>query len=382
MKLEDQVRLSFYNDIASVDKRHDVVLVQNSDTGKVYVKKTLHHFDLSVFETLKIEHYTGVPTIKELIESDDKLIVIEDYISGHSIDELLIEGPFNIEEAVRIISELCDILDPIHSHEPSIIHRDIKASNVILDNEGKVYLIDFDASKVVTQGQNRDTDLIGTEEYAAPEQYGFGQSDQRTDIYALGILLNKLLTGKLPSEERYEGEMIARVISRATELDPNNRYQNVRGLKIALYSATNRAERQAVSLTSQRNQSDSNTTLNSFLLRLPYIIRELPGFRSGRVLYFCLALVWYIFLITFGFFGVSSNPEYTQFQNRFYDIATFTLLLIPTLYVGNYLGVRDRLPWKKTPDAIKDILRIIIGVIISIFIVIFAVSIFATVLNV
>lgn len=381
MKLEDQVRLSFYTDIASVDKRHGVVLVQNNDTGKVYVKKTLHHFNRSVFETLKNEHYTGVPTIKELIESDDTLIVIEDYISGHSIDELLNEGPFNLEAAVSIVSELCDILDPIHSHEPSIIHRDIKASNVIVDNEGKVYLIDFDASKKVSQGQNRDTDLIGTEEYAAPEQYGFGQSDQRTDIYALGILLNKLLTGKLPSDERYAGD-IARVISRATELDPSNRYQNVRRLQMALYTAMNRAERQVIRQTSLRNQPNSNTTLNSFLLKLPYIIRELPGFRSGRVLYFGLALAWYFFLISFGFFGVSSNPEYSQFQNRFFDIATFALLFIPTLYVGNYLGVRDRLPWKKSPDAIKDIVRIIIGVIISIFIVILAVSFFATVLNV
>ena len=184
MKVEKELRLSFYKEIASVSEQHGVKLVQHVDTGQVYVKKELKHYDISIFEAIRNGHFPGVPVIKELIESGDRLIVIEDYISGHSVEEILESRLFSVNETIRVISAICDILDPFHSNTPQIVHRDIKASNVIIDNEGKVYLIDFDASKMVIQGRNRDTDLIGTEEYAAPEQYGFGQSDQRTDICA------------------------------------------------------------------------------------------------------------------------------------------------------------------------------------------------------
>ena len=307
------------------------------------------------------------------------MIVIEDYISGHSVDELLRERLFTTDETISVISDLCDILEPFHSHVPQIIHRDIKDSNVIIDNEGKVYLIDFDASKMVVRGRNRDTDLIGTEEYAAPEQYGFGQSDQRTDIYALGILMNKMLTGKFPSEEVFEGEL-SRVIKRATEIDPDNRFGNVQMLKAALYKRID-GENTVVDVEIDTSQEETGGLLKRILSHLPYPIRELPGFRSGRPLYFCLALLWYGTLIALGFFAVTKNPEYTPAQNRFYDVATFLLFFIPTLYLGNYLGIRDRLPWKNAPNKAMEYVRIGIGTAASVLIVIVIVTIAAMIFH-
>ena len=375
MELDEELRLSFYKEIASVNERHGVKLVQHVDTGKIYVKKTLSHYDLSIFEIIRNGHFSGVPVIKELIKSNDTLIVIEDYISGHSLDELLESGPLTEREAIRVVSDICDILKPFHSNSPQIIHRDIKGSNVIIDNEGKVYLIDFDASKMVVRGRNRDTDLIGTEEYAAPEQYGFGQSDQRTDIYALGVLMNKMLTGKFPSETQYSGEL-SKIIKTATAIDPDNRYQNVQRLKMALnhFNEATSIER------SGNNKSDS--TLKRALSHLPYPIRELPGFRSGNLLYFCLALFGYGFLIAFGFFGVSSNPEYSPSQNRFYDAATFFLILCPTLYLGNYLGIRDRFPWRKSSRKSSEYMRIGMGTAMIVFLVIVIVSLAAWLLHI
>lgn len=380
MNHEDELRLSFYKEIASVNERHGIKLVQHIDTGKVYVKKTLTHYDATIFEIIRDGHYPGVPVIKELIESDDSLIVIEDYISGHSLDEILEKRTFTVSETIKIISDLCDILLPFHSNNPQIVHRDIKDSNVIIDNEGKVYLIDFDASKMVVEGRNRDTDLIGTEEYAAPEQYGFGQSDQRTDIYALGILINRMLTGKVPSESLCDGAL-SKLVRKATEIDPGNRYQNVQSLKNALISSSDDEIDSIEVEVVSNNYSDSSETLLKILSRLPYPIRELPGFRSGRLLYFIPAIVWYLLLISFGFFGLSKSSNYTPAENRFYDIATFLLLFIPTLYLGNYLGIRDRAPWKKSGSIPLECIRLIIGTSISTILVVLFVTLVSIILQ-
>ncbi len=367
MNLQDEVRLSFYKEIADIDKRHNVVLVQHADTGKVYVKKMLTRYDVSIFEFIKNGYFPGIPIIHELIESDDTLVVIEDYINGHSLEEMLGSQVFNAEDAKAIISELCDILQPLHFHNPPVIHRDIKCSNVILDNEGDLYLIDFDASKRVSANRNRDTELIGTESYAAPEQYGFGQSDQRTDIYALGVLLHKLLTGKFPSETNYAGPF-SHIIAKATSIDPVNRFQDVKSLKTALEEST-------------CEQPSSETPLKRMLSRLPYPIRELPGFRSGNPLFFGMALFGYLLVFLFGFIVQTDDPKYTPGQDRFYDIVTFFMIIVPTLYLGNYLGIRDRLPWPVSPKKSTNIFRICIGTATSILLVLAVFTLIALLLG-
>ena len=367
MNFQDDVRLSFYKEIADIDKRHNVVLVQHVDTGKIYVKKTLTHYDITVFEKIKTCRFSGIPIVHELIEYDKTLIVIEDYINGRSLEDLLESKLFVEEDAKAIISKLCDILQPLHLQNPPIIHRDIKCSNVIMDNEGDLYLIDFDASKQVVENRNRDTELIGTESYAAPEQYGFGQSDQRTDIYALGILLHKLLTGKFPSEMKYVGPS-SQIIAKATSIDPANRFQNVKALKTALEE-------------SDCKRSSSDTALKRMLSCLPYAIRELPGFRSGNPLLFGLALFGYLLIFLFGFIIKTDDPNYTPAQDRFYDIATFFVIIVPTLYLGNYLGIRDRLPWQTSSKQSTNIIRICIGVAVSILLVLAVFTLLALVLD-
>ena len=97
----------------------------------------------------------------------------------------------------------------------------------------QVTLIDFNASKKFDSGKNYDTCLMGTAEYAAPEQFGFSQSDARTDIYALGILLNILITGCFPKDVLCSGSA-ARVVTKCTQMDPARRYSSVLQLKSAL----------------------------------------------------------------------------------------------------------------------------------------------------
>jgi len=368
MNYQDELRLSFYQEIADIDKRHNVVLVQHADTGRVYVKKTLTRYDRSVYEYIRQERFPGIPVIEELIESEGTLTVIEDHINGRDLDELLESKTFSPEETIELISGLCDILAPLHRHDPPIIHRDIKCSNILIDNEGDLYLIDFDASRKVSGGRKRDTDLMGTEEYAAPEQYGFGQSDQRTDIYALGILTHKLLTGRFPSETDYRGEF-SHIIAKATALDPENRYQNIQMLKSALQAH-------------RRSSTDGQPGEEAFAWsRLPYLIRQLPGFRSGRLSRLIPALAWYAFMIVFSFFLMGKGTDFTPGENRFYNILMFFVMLVPTLYLGNYLGIRGRLPWKPAPTLPLEILRVLAGTLASLLAVFIAAAIVATFLG-
>lgn len=378
MHYEDELRLSFYEEMAPLGGKQNITLVRHVETGHIYVRKKLTHFDREIFEFLKEGCFAGIPVIRELAEADGVLWVIEDYISGSSLAELLEQENFGEDEACAIIADLCDILEPLHAHKPPIIHRDIKSSNVIIDGAGRTFLIDFDASKLVVPGRKRDTQLIGTEEYAAPEQYGFAQSDERTDVYALGILLHELLTGRLPSEacedtqaapaaraaEATPSGALGRVINTATAMDPAGRYSSAEGLKRAVLQAR-AIKSEAPSLLSRLGLRPSRL-LKALLAHLPKPLRELPGFRYGNPLIFALSFLWYLFLVMFGLVGIADNPEYSAAYNTYINLTAFAMLFTPTLYLGNYLGIRDRLPWPKHNNILVDILRIAAGLVILI----------------
>ena len=201
MNSEDMAILSFYEEKATVSDKSEVFLVQHRETGRFYIKKHLSIYDRELYTSLKDMNIPGIPRIYHIAEDGNRLIVIEEYINGTPLSSFISEhGPFSACDAADIISNLCDILSVLHSCTPPIIHRDIKTSNIIISSDMQVTLIDFNASKKFDSGKNYDTCLMGTAEYAAPEQFGFSQSDARTDIYALGILLNILITGCFPKD--------------------------------------------------------------------------------------------------------------------------------------------------------------------------------------
>ena len=234
MNSEDMAILSFYEEKATVSDKSEVFLVQHRETGRFYIKKHLSIYDRELYTSLKDMNIPGIPRIYHIAEDGNRLIVIEEYINGTPLSSFISEhGPFSACDAADIISNLCDILSVLHSCTPPIIHRDIKTSNIIISSDMQVTLIDFNASKKFDSGKNYDTCLMGTAEYAAPEQFGFSQSDARTDIYALGILLNILITGCFPKDVLCSGSA-ARVVTKCTQMDPARRYSSVFQLKSAL----------------------------------------------------------------------------------------------------------------------------------------------------
>ena len=152
-------------------------------------------------------------------------MVVEEYIEGSSLSEYLKEGTFEPFEAARIVRDLCCILNELHTLECPIIHRDIKPSNVMLTKSGEVVLLDMNVAKWYDSEEKEDTRLLGTKDYAAPEQAGYGMkaSSDKTDIYAVGILLNVMLTGKLPKEKPAQGKLWD-IIERCISLDADTRY--------------------------------------------------------------------------------------------------------------------------------------------------------------
>lgn len=167
-----------------------------------------------------------LPRVYEVAEHEGRVVVLEEYIEGDNLADMLTSGLFTPSESTAILRQLCQALWVLHSTE--LVHRDVKPENVILQGQRAV-LIDFDASRTYKSEHKADTQVLGTTGYAPPEQYGFSQTDRRADIYALGVLLNVMLTGQHPSRQLARGRL-GRIIRRCTMMAPENRFQDVRQL--------------------------------------------------------------------------------------------------------------------------------------------------------
>ena len=124
-------------------------------------------------------------------------------------------------------------------HNSGIVHRDIKPDNIIICDDNNVKIIDFDISKIYKSNQRSDTQTLGTVGFAAPEQFGMQQSDARTDLYSLAVLLNVLLTGEHPSVKMCENKKILKVMKKCLSINPDERYSTAE----ELYNVLNKIRR-------------------------------------------------------------------------------------------------------------------------------------------
>lgn len=198
-------------------------------------------------DLLKKLNHPNLPSIVDVIDTEDTFLIVMDYIEGNPLSVLLEEKgaqPQNV--VVDIALQLCDVLSYLHTREKPIIYRDMKPANVMLKPNGDVVLIDFGIAREYKRQNSADTTCLGTQGYAAPEQFGGqGQTDARTDIYCLGATLYHLLTGHNPSEPPYEmypirywnenfSSGLEEIILTCTQKNPLDRYQNCEELRYAL----------------------------------------------------------------------------------------------------------------------------------------------------
>lgn len=325
MKFENPYPLCDYEELEPLCKRGHVLLVRSRRDGQLYVKKRVQCYAPALYEQLREKPVKNTPTLYGIYEDDTlpeapgavPLILIEEYLPGHTLAELLQDDHiFPEKDCARIGQQICRILMELHSR--SILHRDIKPANVILQPDGTIKLLDFSAAKIADAGQQRDTMLIGTVGFAAPEQYGFSASTPQTDLYALGVLLNTLLTGVLPGERKAYGRLRP-VINRCLQMDPKNRYAGA----WELYDALKRAGKQEVGWL-------------------------LPGFRTMRWYKIVPATAWYMFIIFLTLcigIGEAEKTAVDYLTQLFFFLAG----LVPVLFYANYLDIQRFFPFMRSP---------------------------------
>ena len=210
-------------------ERGSVSLLRHRQSGKLFIFRN-YQGNGEVYQKLLGIRCENLPQIMEAAEKDGMVAVLEEYVQGDSLSYLLRGALFTPAEARKIIRQLCSALWVLHSM--GAVHRDIKPENVMIRGSQAV-LIDFDASRIFKNESDTDTLVLGTMGFAAPEQYGISQTDERADIYSVGVLLNIMLTGKHPSKE-LAGGRLGRVVQKCTMVNPEKRFKNVLHLMEAL----------------------------------------------------------------------------------------------------------------------------------------------------
>lgn len=372
MFCQNQFPLSAYCDVTPLCEKGHVVLVRNEADGNLYVKKYIQTYNPEVYFQLWENPVANIPRIYGIYEMgpeeraadkgrtgenravfegknipSTRLIVIEEYIPGSTIgDNLMEQGLFSEKDTISICLKLCRILMELHGMKPAVIHRDIKPSNIILTPEKDVILLDFNAAKTENADGGRDTVLLGTAGFAAPEQYGFTTSSPQTDIYAVGVLMNMMLFGTLPTV-RVAGGKLNSVIRRCLEINPRDRYASVR----ELYSALKRMEK----------------------VKAEWM---LPGFRTMKIYKMIPAAIVYLLLLVFA----AALPEESFLsiaEARLYSSVIFAAGLFAIFFCCNYLDMQSRFPFMRSRHKWVRILGLLLTPVVVFWGLVFLAAAFA-----
>lgn len=330
-----KVRYFLWNNKVLEALNENTAIVQNSQTGELMIKKRIDENSIPVMEKLvSIRHKNLCSVLKVAMEDNDTFSYSE-YAPGRSIQSFIDEKKiFDENEAVRIISDVCSGLNVLHDN--GIIHRDITAANIILSADGNVKIIDYGISRLPKQNVSRDTFILGTAGYAAPEQFGFSQTDARSDIYAVGVLLNVMLTGAFPSDKIYEGKL-GKIIRRCTLIDSEKRFSSINELEKEL----------------SRNR------------KLPKERGGIPGFRTDNKLVHILVSLFYLIVALVGAtFASVAYDAHGIFACIIQAISYLVSLAVPYCLYLNPLNIKGKIKLfqkcsKQTEYAISSFLSIL-----------------------
>ena len=218
-----------------------IYLITNLTSNKLQILKAIKlidgvEFDIELVKNIK---HGNLPEIYDYYYSDIFLYLVKEYIVGDNLEEIInTSGPLTEEVGLDYIKQLVNVLDHLHNYKDStIIYRDLKPSNIIVTASGKLMLIDLITLREKKDQVSTDTFYIGSHGYAAPEQYGFLQSSEKADIYALGACFYFIMTGKHPvndsgisqqlNDVESVSEKVKKVISKATSFSPDKRYDSI-----------------------------------------------------------------------------------------------------------------------------------------------------------
>lgn len=350
MNLSQHLSDSFYQVVATINEPHKVYLVRHRDSGRFYVKKILDVYSADVYKELQAHPISGIPRIIDSWEEDSRLVIIEEFISGVTLLDIIendspdICGIQSVEQIGHYMISLCEILERLHTHNPPLVHRDIKPSNIIITSYDNVILLDFNAARFYSgePGIESDTQLLGTKGYAAPEQYGFGESSPQTDLYSIGRILQECVNA-LPENNRSAENNIDKqstvsakitdphifdnVIRKCTQLTPSKRYSSAGALKSALLNCLGQSSRPDI----------TGTVINPYLP---------PGFRTLNPWKMLIASVVYYLV-----FYVSLTLQVRDSSGMELLLEKLTVLFLALMNImmgSNYLGIQRYLLFHKS----------------------------------
>lgn len=356
--------LSKYEELSvlSDTKKCRTFLMRNKDTGEIVVKKEMGKESFSVYSLLKSIKNKNLIKVIECFRDEDKTIEIEEYVNGKRLDDYFREKKATLEQVVDVGIALCEGLAPMH--KLNLVHRDIQPKNIIITNEGNLKIIDFDISRKENENATHDTTLLGTVGYAAPEQYGFAQTTNRSDIYSIGAVLKELSSF---SE-------LDKIIAKCMEMDPANRYENVEQLEYELEKIKGQAERKdngfgSGSYNDMEFGTENNNGESDELpkITLKYFIKTIPGFRRGNFIFMIIAIMMYG-MILYAPYSVFMEYKYnTQLQRVIGGIFYMLGCIIPYMYFANIGDIARRLPPRQFNSRLSRILyQIGVGLLLMI----------------
>ena len=294
-----------------IDRISDDLLV-GLYNNVTYTLKKINVEDTDILKQLMTLNNINVVKIFQFTTIGNDLYCVQEYIDGITLyDYVQTYGPMPKSSATQVIIGICNGLRDIH--RLGIIHRDINPNNIIIDRYGTVKIIDFDISRKSIAGKVKDTQILGTQGYAAPEQYGFSQTSTRSDIYSLGVLINYITTLSMPNEQTPDG-ILGEIVEKCTQIDEQNRFESVDEIVDILINPDYR-----------KNQHGKYT---------------LPGFRSGVRWHKVIASIYYALA---GFVLLAFvTPVGDTTHNLYFSLFTVFMIFVPVPIFTNYLGWANR----------------------------------------
>lgn len=234
-------------------ERQDIctLLVYNKNTDKNYTLKAADskrgevlEREMQILQELVQAGIQVFPKPELLIKENGMTYYLREYVEGETLLSIIKRRGCMPERVLALTGiQLCDLLELLHKQQPPVIHRDIKPENIVYTGKHTFTLIDFETARKYSGKKSRDTVIMGSRPTAAPEQFGFSQTDCRTDIYGLGMTLLFLAVGTYEQKDLKAAGIsgrLRRIILKATAFDPGKRYHTVGHLRKDLMKCTNR----------------------------------------------------------------------------------------------------------------------------------------------
>lgn len=297
---------------------------------KVYITKAVDPEDVKYYDIISGIDHPNLAKIEFVAYTGTEYRAVREYVSGECLSDILDSGrTFDGIKTAQIAYEIASGLNALHTN--SIVHRDINPNNIIITTDGTAKIIDYGIARSYKEFKSKDTVIVGTPGYAAPEQFGFTQSDGRTDIYALGVLINVMLCGKTPQEELAKGSL-KKVIRKCIEIDSAKRYTNMTELMRELHRITGAGK-------IVRENEISDTLLDK-------IMYSIPGIRSGKIYIIIPALIGYALEI-YSVVNSYATCEPTLSNYILCTMFAFLAFIMPLFCFHNFLDVWNRLPFTR-----------------------------------